>query len=550
MINATSSLRRNPSPQGFVNRELNKVGTVTAEDYAAAKLLVTTNTNLVTILGLGTFERASETVTGASAGSPESANEHDPDNGQYVFEISTGVFKLFRKQVDIVVGKTQINVRNYGLDFSDFATDVEALDGVELVFPAGTYTADTDITLTGKTKYEINISENALINIQAGQTGSNVYASSSTHKAMIVFRSCAKSGVFGKGKIDGQNVDVSAIGHYDGDDMFWRDFELYRVGGLASIVSLGSRRTRAKRLYVHDGPGTTRGIKFGSVASSAEQDYDIEVEYCRVEDMGATGIVCISIRGFAKNNESHRNAGSGIIQPGETPARCESMLFEGNRCSGNTFSGLQVDVFSGGLDETAWPTGLQFINNHCWDNVIGGIELTYSKNVLTQGNHFYNNVNGIRLGSGRAHKILGNFCYDNRSSDKTQVWGLKLDPLNIDGVIFDEIEVGQNSLHGNSQYGIGVSGSATYAIGNGLELWGNLVKDNGARGIWIVNKINALLRANKISGHSEYDLRATPDVGYAIKNLDNRYATANLNAQVKTLSLESLDARVTALETP
>ena len=73
-------------------------GVVTAASYAAAGAAVDTATNIVHILGLGTFEATTETVTGATAGNPDDANEHDLDKGQAVFEVSTGVFKLFRKR--------------------------------------------------------------------------------------------------------------------------------------------------------------------------------------------------------------------------------------------------------------------------------------------------------------------------------------------------------------------------------------------------------------------------------------------------------------------
>ncbi len=71
------------------------VGTISAASYVLAKPSVDTTTNIVHVLGLGTFEKTSETVTGATAGNPEASPQHD---GVYnlVFETSAGVFALFR----------------------------------------------------------------------------------------------------------------------------------------------------------------------------------------------------------------------------------------------------------------------------------------------------------------------------------------------------------------------------------------------------------------------------------------------------------------------
>jgi hypothetical protein len=75
------------------------ISTTSAATYSAAKPRVKSYTNIVQITGLGTFERTTATVTGATAGSPESATQHD---GIYelVFETSTGVFVLFRRKTE------------------------------------------------------------------------------------------------------------------------------------------------------------------------------------------------------------------------------------------------------------------------------------------------------------------------------------------------------------------------------------------------------------------------------------------------------------------
>lgn len=114
-------------------------GVVTAASYAAAGAAVDTATNIVHILGLGTFEATTESVTGATAGNPDDANEHDGTDN-LVFEVSTGVFKLFRKPR----GRIQVDASQFNINSSNSAAKnrlnlitalaFTSITGAELVF--------------------------------------------------------------------------------------------------------------------------------------------------------------------------------------------------------------------------------------------------------------------------------------------------------------------------------------------------------------------------------------------------------------------------------
>lgn len=131
-------------------------GVVTAASYTAAKSAVDTATNVVTILGLGTFEATTETVTGASTGSPESANEHDGYNN-LVFEVSTGVFKKFTRTLPKGLNRVIEQDANAPIDSGDNITtellaSLSASGGGDRILPVGTFYLTPEQTVLGTGK--------------------------------------------------------------------------------------------------------------------------------------------------------------------------------------------------------------------------------------------------------------------------------------------------------------------------------------------------------------------------------------------------------------
>lgn len=212
-------------------------GVVTAASYTAAKNAVDTATNVVTILGLGTFEATTETVTGATSGSPESAYQHNGTNS-LVFEIGTGVFKLFRLQ----------RINGYVLN--------------ELLFGGGTGNAQKDTSaITAMLAYGLSLGINSFELL-----GENV-VTVATESAYIFPISHTEFSIRGHGQI-AITIDENAgnyrgiFGSASGNNMFLFKAENMRIdkNSANNVIADGSLTTQGRYSFSCYAGGTVDNI--------------------------------------------------------------------------------------------------------------------------------------------------------------------------------------------------------------------------------------------------------------------------------------------------